>query len=108
MKLPWEVAGSLAVKKVLSDGSWTGLSCVMSSACKHMGFETHVAVVHRCRSRVVVVRRCEMCKKSVVLYQMLKTVGIVHKKKTQNKYNKATQGLQNELRKTLRTKVAMP
>ena len=31
VKLPWEVVGGQAVKKVLGDGSWAGLSCVMSS-----------------------------------------------------------------------------
>ena len=33
VELPWEVVGSQAVKKkVLCDGSWAGLSCVVSSA----------------------------------------------------------------------------
>ena len=31
MKVPWEVVCSQAVEKVLSDGSWAGLSCVVSS-----------------------------------------------------------------------------
>ena len=31
VKLSWEVVGSQAVKKVISDGSWAGLLCVMSS-----------------------------------------------------------------------------
>ena len=31
VKLPWEVVGSQACQKVVSDGSWAGLSCVVSS-----------------------------------------------------------------------------
>ena len=43
------------------------------NACKQLANQTNVAVVHRWRSRVSDVGRCEMCQKSMVLAQFLKT-----------------------------------
>ena len=33
--VPWEVVGDQVVKKVLSDGPWAELSCVVSSVVRY-------------------------------------------------------------------------